>query len=291
MGRENTMDNEPKIKLMTRLKAGNNDFSPSEARIAKEIIKLPAQISTYSSQAFAAKCDVSQSSIVKFCQKLGYKGYPALKLALSAELARGERHEQVHRNIFSDDTMDAVAKKLFQSKVSALSDTLRLNNSDAFEQAVTQLLTANRIIIFGVGGSALVADDLAVKLTKFGKSVIFGGDSHIQLANLASFGPDDLLITISYTGLAQEINIAIDHANQQQVPVLAILGYRSKSFDLNNGVQLNCIADENLVRSSSIATRTAQLMITDLLYVLFTQRLDKVTQSIANSQNIVKELH
>ena len=285
------MSDELAIKLLTRLNAGYESFSPSETLIANEIIESPAMVSSYSSQTFAAKCNVSQSSIVKFCQKLGYKGYPALKLVLSAELARGEKHEQVHRNIFSDDSMGAVAKKLFQSKVAALSDTIRLNNSETFEQAITQLLKANRIIIFGVGGSALVADDLATKLTKFGKSVIFGGDSHIQLANLASFNENDLLIAISYSGRAQEVSVAINHANQQKVPVLAILGYRSKVFDLKNGVQLNCVADENLVRSSSIATRTAQLMITDLLFVLLTQRIDNVTQSIANSQNIVKDLY
>lgn len=285
------MGDELTIKLLTRLKAGNENFSPSETRISNEIIKFPSKISSYSSQTFAAKCDVSQSSIVKFCQKLGYKGYPALKLALSAELARGEKNEQVHRNIFSDDSMGAVAKKLFQSKVAALSDTIRLNNSDTFDEAIAILQKAERIIIFGVGGSALVADDLATKLTKFGKAVIFGGDSHIQLANLANFGEKDLLIAISYSGKSQEVNVAINHANLQKVPVLAILGYRSKAFKLKNGVQLNCVADENLVRSSSIATRTAQLMITDLLFVLLTQRLDNVTQTIVDSQNIVKDLH
>ncbi len=40
-----------------------------------------------SSQQLAAGAGVSQSSVVKFAQKLGFKGFPALKLAISEALA------------------------------------------------------------------------------------------------------------------------------------------------------------------------------------------------------------
>ncbi|MER1979366.1 MurR/RpiR family transcriptional regulator, partial [Pseudocitrobacter faecalis] len=36
-----------------------------------------------SSQQLASQSGVSQSSVVKFAQKMGFKGFPALKLALS----------------------------------------------------------------------------------------------------------------------------------------------------------------------------------------------------------------
>lgn len=284
------MTNEANIDLLTRLNARNDSFSPSETRIATEITAYPAKVTSYSSQALALKCHVSQSTIVKFCQKLGYKGYPALKLALSAELARGENHHQVHRNIFSDDPMGAVAQKLFESKVAALSETMRLSVSDDLAGAVDMLQHAKRIIIFGVGGSSLVAQDLASKLTKFGKAVLFVGDSHVQLANLASLTEEDLVIAISYSGRTKEVMVAIKYANQMNIPTIGLFGYGAKPTEIKNGIKLSCVADDNLVRSASIATRTAQMAVTDLLFVSLTQRLDHVAETISSSQKIVQNL-
>lgn len=278
------------INLITRLQAGLENFSPSETRIANEIISSPSQVTGYSSQALAKNCNVSQSAIVKFCQKLGYKGYTALKLALNAELARGETQNQVHRNIFSDDPMGEVAKKLFDSKVSALSETMRLNASDDIDGAVELIENANRIIIIGMGGSLLVAQDLSSKLTKFGKAVLFGADSHTQLANLVSLTPDDLVIGISYSGKTKEIRVAIENANLKGIPVIAIFGYDAQETKINKGIKLNCVADENLVRSASIATRTAQFAVADLLFVALTQKMNNVSDVIQSSQKIVKSL-
>ncbi|MBL1419311.1 MAG: MurR/RpiR family transcriptional regulator [Alphaproteobacteria bacterium] len=284
------MTNAEALNVMTRLNARNEGFSPSERRIAAEIMASPSQVALYSSQVLAQKCNVSQSTIVKFCQTLGYKGYPALKLALSAELAHGEGRQQVHRNISSDDPMGAVAQKLYESKVAALSETMRLSNSDDIAGAVDLLFKAQRIIIFGVGGSSLVAQDLSGKLTKFGKAVLFSGDSHIQLANLASLTSDDLVIAISYSGRAKEVTVAIEHATKLDVPIIALFGYGSKPTTIENGIKLTCVADENLVRSASIATRTAQLAVTDLLFVALSQRFENVGERISASQKIVKDL-
>lgn len=282
--------NERQIDLIPRLRGTLESFSPSDARIAQRILDAPSDVAELSSQELAELCQVSQSSVIKFCQRMGYKGYPALKLALSAEIARGHSESRIHQNIFSDDSVGAVAEKLHASKVAALTDTMRVNSGVDIEAAVEMIVRANRVALFGIGGSALVAKDLAWKLAKFGKPVSSEMDSHTQLANLASLTPDDLLIAISHSGRTVEVRIAVDHANSKGIPVLAISGLDARPFNLTNGITLHCVADENLVRSSSIATRTAQMAITDLLFVSVTQRLGNVAERIAESQKIVERL-
>ncbi|HGG04048.1 MAG TPA: SIS domain-containing protein [Aliiroseovarius sp.] len=273
--------------LIARLNAGLNGMSASERAIAEEILRAPGEVTSLSSQALAAKCNVSQSSIIKFCQKIGFPGFPALKIALSAEIARSEKARQIHAGIFSDDSLGAVAKKLFDSKVSALSETMKLNPNARLEQAVDLLDKADRLMIMGVGGSGLVAQDLSSKLTKFGKSVIASGDTHTQLANLASFGTGDLLVAISYSGKTPEVRVAVDHALAHGIPVVFLgVWTRSPAPD----VVLQCAADENIVRSASIATRTAQLAVTDLIFVLLAQRQGDVADRISASQDLVQRL-
>lgn len=43
---------------------------------------------TLSSQQLAEIMGVSQSAVVKFSQKIGFKGFPSLKLAISEDLGR-----------------------------------------------------------------------------------------------------------------------------------------------------------------------------------------------------------
>lgn len=273
--------------LIARLSAGLEAMSGNEQAIAAVILDAPEEVVNLSSQALAQRCGVSQSSVIKFCQKVGFSGFPALKIALSAETARNENAQQVHAGIFSDDSLGAVAKKLFASKISALSETMKLNRNEVLEAAVAMIGAADRIMILGVGGSALVAQDLSSKLAKFGKSVIASGDSHTQLGNLASFGPDDLLIAISYSGKTREVNVAADFAMENNIPVLFIGAWqRTPAPD----VVLRCVADESVVRSASIATRTAQLAITDLLFVLFVQGQGDVAKRITDSQALVRRI-
>ncbi len=278
------------ISVISRLSDGLDGMSQNERRIAEEILRAPAEVTALSSQALAQRCAVSQSGIIKFCQKIGLSGFPALKIALSAEIARTEHTRQIHGNIFTDDSFGAVARKMFDSKVSALSETMKLNSNETLESAVDLIERAGRIIIFGIGGSALVAQDLASKLSKFGRPVIQGGDSHIQLANIASLGADDLLIAITYSGKTREVTAAVDYALEHGVPVVFLGARRSDKASKSPDVVLQCAANENLVRSSSIATRTAQLAVTDLLFVLFAQRQDDVLERIEQSQSIVQKI-
>ena len=273
--------------LIASLNAGLEGMSANERAIAETILRAPSEVVSLSSQTLAKKCNVSQSSIIKFCQKVGFSGFPALKIALSAETARSENAQQIHAGIFSDDSLGAVAKKLFDSKISALSETMKINSNEALNAAVAQISASNRIMILGVGGSALVAQDLAFKLAKFGKSVIAGGDSHIQLANLASFGKSDLLIAISFSGKTREVNVAVEFALANSIPVLNIGAYHQEP---RPDVVLQSVADENIVRSSSIASRTAQMAITDLLFVLFVQGQGDVAERIADSHNLVRKI-
>jgi DNA-binding MurR/RpiR family transcriptional regulator len=51
------------------------------------LLSQPDHARHLSSQQLAQEAGVSQSSVVKFAQKIGYKGFPALKLAISEALA------------------------------------------------------------------------------------------------------------------------------------------------------------------------------------------------------------
>ncbi|TDQ64382.1 RpiR family transcriptional regulator [Maritalea mobilis] len=276
--------------LISHLNAIVEDLSQNEQRIAHWILNDPSKVTTMTSQDLAQQCGVSQSSIIKFCKKIGLSGFPALKIALSADVARAQDAEQIHGDIFSDDPLSEVAQKMYNSKVAALSETLKGNTSAQLGAAVDRLVAADRIIILGVGGSALVAMDFGSKLTKLGTAVLQGMDAHIHLANLARFTENDLLVLISYSGKSKEVLAAAEYARQHNIPTIYLVGPSANITPESHELELHCVASENLVRSSSISTRTAQLAITDLLFILLAQRAEDMPSKIQDSQALVNRI-
>src|SRR5690606_36677242 len=76
------------MSALLRMRAGRDQMSAIERRIADFILDNAQLLRDYSSQQLANALRISQSSVVKFCQKLGFKGYPDLNYDVSAAMAR-----------------------------------------------------------------------------------------------------------------------------------------------------------------------------------------------------------
>lgn len=85
---------------------------PRVIKLADYLLLQPDTARHLSSQQLANEAGVSQSSVVKFAQKLGYKGFPALKLALSEALASQPESPSVpiHNQIRGDDPLRLVGE-------------------------------------------------------------------------------------------------------------------------------------------------------------------------------------
>ncbi len=137
----------------------------NERRLADFLLLQPDRARHLSSQKLAEESGVSQSSVVKFAQKLGYKGFPALKLALSESLADRDAIT-VHNHILSDDSLKTVGEKLLTEKLSAIRATLDINSEEKLTKTLHLLKNAQRIVLVGIGASGLVAKDFSWKLMK-----------------------------------------------------------------------------------------------------------------------------
>lgn len=69
---------------------------------------------------------------------------------------------------------------------------------DEFSEAISWIQQAVRVQIIGIGGSALVAKDLAFKLLKLGITALTEQDSHVQIATARTLHSQDVLIAISF---------------------------------------------------------------------------------------------
>lgn len=194
------------MNCLIRIRQRYPDLAQSDKKLADYLLAQPDTARHLSSQQLAFEAGVSQSSVVKFAQKMGFKGFPALKLAISEALASNPNPHSipVHNQIRGDDPMRMVGEKLIKENVAAMHATLDVNSEEKLIESVTMLRSARRIILTGIGASGLVAQNFAWKLLKIGFNAVVERDMHALLAAVQALSPNDLLLAISYTGERRE---------------------------------------------------------------------------------------
>lgn len=280
------------MSALTILKAQLDSFTEGERQIAQFVLDAPDRMIQLSSANLADATGRSQSSVVKFCQKLGFAGYQDFKLAVSQATAQAWRVQTgvVHGSIDATDSFATTVQKLIGSKLHAMQQTLSVNNETAIDRATELIQKARRIQLVGVGASSLVARDLAYKLQKLHCFVMFDADSHIQVANAATLRADDLMIALSHSGASLETLRVAETAKTRGCALISLTGVQPNNLAALADIQLYTVADEERPRSSAITSRDAQLTLTDLLFILLLQRKPESHELIQAAEDAAARL-
>lgn len=197
----------------------------------------------------------------------------------------------VHNQIRGDDPLRLVGEKLIKDNIAAMHASLDVNSEEKLLEAVALLRDARRVIITGIGASGLVARNFSWKLMKIGINAVAEQDMHALLATVQAMSADDLLLAISYSGERREINMAAAEALRVGSKILAITGFTPNALQQQASQCLYTIAEEQATRSAAISSTSAQMMLTDLLFMALVQQdLEHAPERIRHSEALVKKL-
>ncbi|AJZ90674.1 MurPQ operon repressor [Cedecea neteri] len=281
------------MNCLLRIRSRYAMLAQSDRKLADFLLAEPDRARHLSSQQLAEEAGVSQSSVVKFAQKLGFKGFPAMKLAISEALASGQNPNSVpvHNQILGDDPLRLVGEKLIKENIAAMHATLDINAEEKLLASVSLLRNARRVLLVGIGASGLVAKNFSWKLMKIGIHAVAEQDMHALLATVQAMTPEDVLLAISYSGERREINLAADEALNAGAKILAITGFTPNALQQRASLCLYTIAEEQATRSAAISSTSAQMMLTDLLFMALVQQdLENAPERIRQSEALVKKL-
>lgn len=273
--------------IFKRFDEMKNNFTKSEEKLKDYIIENLDKIKSYNASELANETGISQATIVRFSKKLGYKGFPEMRIALNKE--EDQNQNIFHHKINITDDFYTTNKKIVYLNTSSLENTLELVKEDDYKKTINLIDNAKKIMIFGVGGSYLIAKDFAYKLLKLGKFVYAENDPQIQVSNLNSFTKEDLVIAISHSGSSKEVVKLVDIARKREVPVVSITKFAVNPLGKKSDINLKTSANEETFRISSITARIAQLTVVDMLYVhLIKENYEKYSQYIGISKELVR---
>lgn len=262
--------------IRMRIKSLASNFSEKDKRIADFILKEPEKIIHGTINQVAAETELADSTVFRFCKRLGYSGFQELKIALASD--QSNNMQEIHQRVSKHDDQKTVLEKIFQSNVQTLMDTLEVIDEKAFSQAVDKIVAANSVTFFGFGGSNAVAMDAYHKFIRTGLSVNYQVDSHLQLMTSSQMNEGDIAILISHTGHTKEVLEILDILKAKNVYTIGITGFAESPLNRDVDLSLNTLSEETDFRSEALASRIAQLSILDALYVSLMMKMGDQAQ-------------
>lgn len=279
------------MSCLVKIRAFQDELSPNERKIARFILESPALIRDYSSQNLANSVGVSQSSIVKFSQKLGYQGFPDLKLAIHEAVLLGDDHRAgVARKKDVLEGEASIKNQLFHIKTEALRNTMELNEEKRLVAAVDVLERSKRIQIIALGAGSMAARNFASMLIQIGKSVIAEVDTYIQLSSVATLGKDDTAFLISFSGQSPRMLEIVKQAKKAGATIVTLTNYNANPMRSLADVQLYSVSRVGEYEVPQIVSSTSQQFVIDLLFSQLVRRSPKARELVARSRQAVENL-
>ncbi len=245
--------------------SGTFDSLPTaEQRVADFILKHPEDLIYLTVTELAERTQTSESTVVRLCQKIGYKGYQEFKIMLARDLVGPT--ETVHEQIASGDSLEALKTKVFAANAQALKDTLEVLADAELERAVHAIVRARKVEIYGIGGSAPLALDAYHKFMKLGICAVWLNDSDLMAMSSSLLGPSDVALGISHTGASRDVCDAMQNAQSVGATTICITHRATSPITKASDVKLFTAAKETAFGSDATSSRIAQLTIIDTLY-------------------------
>ena len=266
----------PALSVLINVRRALPSLRPAEQRVAHAVLADPAGISESSITAVARMCETSETTVLRFCRAIGLAGYPELRIALARaaqfEETDGANGAPPNGTISATDELADVVAKITHADARAIEDTAATLDLNSLEAAITALLKASRVDIYGVGASGLVGHHLHQKLHRIGLVSFVATEAQLAVTSASLLGPGDVALGITHSGTTGAVVEALQAARRRGATTIVVTNYDRSPAAAAADLVLTTAARETTFRSGSMSSRISQLAVIDCLFAGAAQR-------------------
>jgi len=259
-------------EVMLKIKQALPSLPEQERRVGDYVLEHPHETVSASITRLARSCQVSNTTVSRFCRRLGAYGYRQFKIALARDL--GSPENLMYVQVQPGDTLATVTQKIFALNIQALRDTLQVLDLAVLEEMVEIILQARRVDIYATGGAGIAARELHFKCMQLGINANAFLDSQMQVMSAAVLTPQDVGIGISHSGMQRHVAEALKLAGDGGATTVALTSYPGSLLAQVADIVLYTAALGTVIAYDSPSVRNAQLAVVDVIYeaMLMTER-------------------
>lgn len=282
------MNEQRNTDLLKIIQEKQNTFSKGQKQISSFILAHYDKAAYMTAAKLGALVGVSESTVVRFANELGFAGYPELQHSLQemirSKLTTIQRIEITNDRIGESDLLE----KVLNSDIEKIKHTLEEIDRTSFENAVDDLIGAQMIYIIGMRSSSSLASFMYHYL-----NLVF---PHVRLVRTTSgseifeqllrINDKDVIIGISFPRYSKRIINALGYAKKQGAKVISITDSAASPIAAN--------ADDLLLAKSDMASFVDSLVaplsiINALIVAIGRKKQDEIAETFGKLERIWDE--
>ncbi|HBM62212.1 MurR/RpiR family transcriptional regulator [Salipiger marinus] len=210
------------IDIVNMLREISGSDTGANSRLARIILEDVDFASRAAIADLAARAEVSEPTVTRFCRSLGFDGMRDFKHKLAQIMVLGGPY-LYPRPVETDDSSDRVAEAITAGIERAIALVRSHLTRDDITRILPALVAAKQVTVFGSGGvSSLGAIEMQTRLFRLGIPIVAQTDGQLQRMIAAISGPEHVIVAISVSGQVQSIVESIELARQYGVTTIAI---------------------------------------------------------------------
>lgn len=248
------------------IKEKYSSLNKAQKLVAQYILDMPGKAVNMNISELSNTVGVSESTIFRFASALGYTGFQQFKINLARSITKPLHN--IYSEVSAGEESYIIMQKLYSGYAYSLQETIKLNTNESFQFAVNKMKKANKVFLFGMGGSYSFARDAEHKFIRNGIDCVSNSDIHWINMNIALARKDDVVIIFSSSGKNKDLIEAMDLAKEKELFIISITANPNSIIAENSDVSLISFGREYAIRSEAFEARISTLFIIDTLYLL-----------------------
>lgn len=243
------------LDIMELIADRKDKLSKGHKKIADFILSHGEEATFMTAAELGRALEISESTVVRFADKLGLDGYPELL----EQLERWTRKKLHNVSVpsFSENTLDhwGVIAAVMQSDMQKIHDTMNSLVEESFALSVDALLNAKHVYIVGLRNSAPLAGFFYFYLNMIRRDVILldTTSSTEMFEQMIRIDEEDVFIGISFPRYSMRTLKAMEFARDRRAKVIAITDSNRSPIAMYASIKLLAKSELNGVADSLVA--------------------------------------
>lgn len=262
-----------------RIRKARPGFSPSFNRLADFLLDSYAQAAFLTATELAHVLDIDPATVVRFCQHIGYRGYPEFQ----REIRKKVKKELLIEQKVKPGTAAEAAANALKEVVRSLELARRSFPLEAAEGLIVALDEAERVIIMAEGLATPPAHSLAAWLESVGYTIHRTGGSPPELARaIAGIRKGDLALAVEVVEETPYIAQALAEAR--------VAGARTAALVVAPSSEAARHADLILTSHASPEPGVGQILLESMVHALVQMLIQSRPGRFENASERVRRL-
>lgn len=208
--------------LLGRIRQRYLTLSKSHKKIADYILENYDKVAFMTASTLGKNVNISESTVVRFANAIGYEGYPQLQKELQETIKT--KLTTVQRFELSKEHQEAeYLTKIMINDMDHIRQTIDQFDYDLIDKVIDEIINAKKVYILGLRSSSVLANYLGFYLNFILPEIHIiqesAQDVYDQLLNLSE---DDVMIVLSFPRYSKRTYDCVNYAIKKKATIIGI---------------------------------------------------------------------